>query len=117
MTKKNTITIPASGTEQFIPLNRLKKSPHNARKSPHPAEAIEALAASISVHVMLQSPVVEPEQDEDGKVTGNYLVTIGEGRRFEHLLRVKRKEITKSAPVRCVLDTAHNAQRSALPRT
>ncbi|MBS0476861.1 MAG: hypothetical protein JSR28_17155, partial [Proteobacteria bacterium] len=36
-----------SGAEIEIPLNRLKKSPRNVRKTPHSAEAIEALAASI----------------------------------------------------------------------
>jgi hypothetical protein len=36
----------ASGSEIFVPLNRLKKSPKNARKTPHGEAAIEALAAS-----------------------------------------------------------------------
>jgi hypothetical protein len=65
---------------------------------------------------VLQSPVVEPEFDGK-KPTGNYLVTIGEGRRLAQLLRAKRKEITKSEPIRCILDTARNASRSASPRT
>jgi hypothetical protein len=34
-------------TTLFIPLNRLKKSPKNVRKTPHPQADIEALAASI----------------------------------------------------------------------
>ena len=34
--------IPASGTEMFIPLNKLKKSPKNARKTPHSEAMIEA---------------------------------------------------------------------------
>jgi ParB family chromosome partitioning protein len=37
-----------SGTEIFIPLNKLKKSPKNARKTPHSEAAIEAYAASIA---------------------------------------------------------------------
>ncbi|WP_229195414.1 ParB/RepB/Spo0J family partition protein [Bradyrhizobium acaciae] len=116
MTKKNntkTITIPASGTVLDIPLNKLKKSPRNVRKVPHPAADIEALAASIAANGMLQSPVVEPEI-KDGKPTGSYLVTIGEGRRLAQLLRAKRKEIAKDAPVRCVIDTEHNATEISL---
>ena len=57
---------------------------------------------------MLQNPVVEPEL-KDNKPTGFYLVTIGEGRRQAQLLRAKRKEITKTEPIRCVVDTAHDA--------
>jgi len=32
----------------LIPLNKLKKSPNNARKTPHSEAAIEAYAASIA---------------------------------------------------------------------
>src|SRR5689334_16602662 len=109
MSKKKTVTLPESGTVLFIPLNKLKKSPNNARKTPHPRADIEALAASIAANGMLQSPVVEPERDGSGAPTGAYLVTIGEGRRQAQLLRAKRKEIGKAEPIRCVLDTAHNA--------
>ena len=118
MTKKKTAktedALPASGTEQFIPLNRLKKSPRNARKTPHPADAIEALAASIAAHSVLQSPVVEPEYDDDGNATGHFLVTIGEGRRLALLLRAKRKEIAKTEPIRCVVETEHDAEEISL---
>jgi ParB family chromosome partitioning protein len=106
--RKNADAPAASGTVQIIPLNRLKKSPRNARKTPHPKADIEALAASIAVHGMLQSPVVEPET-KDGKATGYYLVTIGEGRRQAQLLRVKRKQIAKTEPIRCIVETAHDA--------
>lgn len=68
-----------TGTEIEIPLNKLKKSPRNARKVPHSDAAIEALAASIGAKKLLQKPVVEPERDEAGGVTGFWLVTIGEG--------------------------------------
>jgi ParB family chromosome partitioning protein len=98
----------------FIPLHRLKKSPRNARTTPHPKADIEALAASIAAKGLLQNLVVEPEHDDDGKETGYYLVTIGEGRRLAHLLRAKRKEIKKTEPVRCVLDTEHNAHEISL---
>lgn len=106
--KASVATKASNGTEQFIPLNRLKKSPRNARKTPHPSADIEALAASIKAHGMLQAPVVEPEM-KDGKPTGFYLVTIGEGRRQAQLLRVKRKEIAKTEPIRCTIETAHDA--------
>ena len=38
---------PMSGVELFVPLNKLRKSPKNARKVPHSEAVIEALAASI----------------------------------------------------------------------
>jgi 2-iminobutanoate/2-iminopropanoate deaminase len=72
------------GSTLFTPLNRLKKSPRNARTTPHPKADIEALAASIAAKGLLQNLVVEPEREEDGKVTGYYLVTIGEGRRLAY---------------------------------
>lgn len=112
-TRKNAPAPVASATEQFIPLNRLKKSPRNARKTPHTAMDIEALAASIHAHGLLQAPVVEPEIKDD-KPTGSYLVTIGEGRRQAQLLRAKRKEITKTEPIRCVVDTAQDAYEISL---
>jgi ParB family transcriptional regulator, chromosome partitioning protein len=98
-----------SGAEIFIPLNNLKKSPKNVRKMPHSEAAIEAYAASIAAKGILQNLVVEPELDADGAGTGFYFVTIGEGRRLAQLLRVKRKEIKKTEPIRCIVDTANEA--------
>jgi len=92
----------------LIPLLKLKKSPRNARKTPHSKAEIEALAASIQAKGMLQNLVVEPEFDDAGARTGFYLVQIGEGRRQAQLLRVKRKQIQDSEPVRCVIDTAND---------
>ncbi|MBI2715686.1 MAG: ParB/RepB/Spo0J family partition protein [Rhizobiales bacterium] len=103
-----------SGAVLFIPLNKLKKSPKNARKTPHGEAEIEALAASIAVKGLLQNLVVEPERDPDGAETGYYLVTIGEGRRLAQLLRAKRKQIKKTEPMRCVLDTEHDAHEISL---
>jgi ParB family transcriptional regulator, chromosome partitioning protein len=57
---------------------------------------------------ILQNLVVEPELDGDGLATGFYFVTIGEGRRLAQLLRVKRKEIKKTEPIRCIVDTAND---------
>ncbi|WP_409998036.1 ParB/Srx family N-terminal domain-containing protein [Bradyrhizobium sp. SZCCHNRI1001] len=99
---KNADTLQASGTEQFIPLNRLK-NPATPARCRTPGGAIDALAASIAAHGLLQSPVVEPERDDDGRPTGKFLVTIGEGRRLALLLRAKRKEIAKTEPIRCTL--------------
>ena len=106
-----------SGAVIDIPLNKLKKSPKNARKTPHAEAAIEALAASIAAKGMLQAPVVEPEVGEDGEPTGFWLVTIGEGRRLAMLLRAKRKEVRKAEPVRCVVDTSSPLVRGAFAQT
>jgi ParB family chromosome partitioning protein len=103
-----------SGAVIDIPLNKLKKSPKNARRTPHGEAAIEALAASIAAKGMLQAPVVEPEVGEDGQPTGFWLVTIGEGRRLAMLLRVKRKEVRKAEPVRCVVDLANDPHEISL---
>lgn len=102
------------GTTVFIPLNKLKKHPKNARKTPHSEASIEAKAASIAAKGILQNLVVEPEADADGAPTGFYLVSIGEGRRQAQMLRVKRKQIKKTEPIRCVIDTANDAAEISL---
>jgi ParB family chromosome partitioning protein len=83
MSAKSVETVE-NGTEIFIPLNKLKKSPKkspkNARKTPHSEAAIEACAASIDAKGILQNLVVEPELDGEGAPTGCYFVTIGDGR-------------------------------------
>ena len=103
-----------SGAVLDIPLNKLKKSPKNARRTPHGEAAIEALAASIAAKGMLQAPVVEPEVGEDGTPTGFWLVTIGEGRRLAMRLRAKRKEVSKTAPVRCLVDLDNDPHEISL---
>lgn len=107
-------TKAVSGVEIFVPLNKLKKSPNNARKVPHGEAAIEALAASIQHKGLIQNLVIEPETKEDGTPTGCYLVTAGEGRRLAMLLRAKRKQIRKSEVVRCWLDTANDPSEISL---
>ena len=114
MSAKLVETSPASGTGVFIPLNKLKKSPKNARKTPHSEAAIEAYAASIAAKGILQNLVVEPELDGEGAATGFYFVTIGEGRRLAQLLRVKRKEIKKTEPIRCIVDTDNDPHEISL---
>lgn len=97
-----------------VPLNKLKTSPRNARRTPHAQADIAALAASIAVKGVLQAPVVEPETDAEGAPTGFYLVTIGEGRRLALALMAKRKTIRKTAPVRCVVDLSHDPHEISL---
>ncbi|MDH0612679.1 MULTISPECIES: ParB/RepB/Spo0J family partition protein [unclassified Agrobacterium] len=103
-----------NGAALFVPLNKLKKSPRNARKTPHSGAHIEALSASIAAKGMLQNLVVEPETNAEGEPTGSYFVTIGEGRRLAQLLRLKRKQIKKTEPIRCVLDTENDAAEISL---
>lgn len=107
MTTK-TEPIAASGVEVWIPLNKLKKSPSNARHTPHGEAAIEALAASIHAKGMLQNLIVQPECDRAGKETGCYFVTAGEGRRLAQLLRAKRRQILKTEPIRCIVDATND---------
>ena len=119
MTKTSTSRTTAqtpnrNGSEVFIPLNKLKKSPRNARKIPHSQASIEAKAASIAAKGILQNLVVEPELDAAGAETGFFLVTIGEGRRLAQLLRAKRKQIKKTELIRCVIDTVNDAQEISL---
>ena len=105
---------PGHGAEVVVPLNRLKASPKNARKTPHGAATIEALAASIRAKGVLQPPVVEVERDGEGVPTGNYLVTIGEGRRQGLRLLAKRKQIKRTHPVRCIVDAENDAHEISL---
>jgi ParB family chromosome partitioning protein len=111
---EQTETLPTSGDVIYVPLHKLKKSPRNARRTPHAKADIEALAASIAVKGVLQNPVVEPEMDEVGSPTGFYLVTIGEGRRLAQCLRVKRKQIKKTELVRCVVDRTNDPHEISL---
>ena len=97
-----------------VPLNKLKKSPRNARRTPHAPDEIEALAASIVAKGVLQAPVVEPETDAEGAPTGAYLVTIGEGRRLALRLLASRKRIKKTHAVRCVVDLANDPHEISL---
>ncbi|MFZ5617654.1 MAG: ParB/RepB/Spo0J family partition protein [Pseudomonadota bacterium] len=113
-TKANATPVIENGATVFIPLNKLKKHPKNARKTPHSEASIEAKAASIAVKGILQNLVVEPELDAEGQPTGFYLVSIGEGRRLAQLLRAKRKEIKKTEPIRCVIDTENDAAEISL---
>ena len=111
---QQTEVIHQDGDVIDVPLNKLKKSPRNARRMPHAEADIEALAASIAVKGVLQAPVVEPETDEAGTATGFYLVSIGEGRRLALALLAKRKIIKKAEPVRCVVDLSNDPHEISL---
>ncbi|WP_292227720.1 ParB/RepB/Spo0J family partition protein [Brevundimonas sp.] len=106
--------VPVHGAEVIVPLNRLKASPKNARKTPHSPATIEAFAASIKAKGVLQPPVVEVERDGEGVPTGNYLVTIGEGRRQGLRLLAKRKAIKRTHPVRVIVDAENDAHEISL---
>lgn len=114
MTKHIDTTALAVGGQVFIPLDRLKKSPRNARKAGHTEADIQALAASIATKGILQNLVVEPERDEKGGETGFYLTTIGEGRRLAQRLRAERGDIEPSEPMPCVIDTENDAVEISL---
>ena len=105
---------PRHGAELIVPLNRLKASPRNARKTPHSPATIEAFAASIRAKGVLQPPVVEIERKADGTATGNYLVTIGEGRRQGLRLLARRKAIKRTHPVRVIVDAENDAHEISL---
>ncbi len=110
-TTANTVPTVEHGATVFIPL---KKHPKNARKTPHSEASIEAKAASIAAKGSLQNLVAEPETNAEGEPTGFYLVSIGEGRRLAQNLRANRKEIKKTEPIRCVIDTANDAAEISL---
>ena len=113
-TAQTEATAPQHGAEVIVPLNRLKASPRNARKTPHSPATIEAFAASIKAKGVLQPPVVEIERDGEGAPTGNYLVTIGEGRRQGLRLLAKRKAIKRTHPVRVIVDAENDAHEISL---
>jgi ParB family chromosome partitioning protein len=85
-----------------IPLNRLKSSPANVRKTGADL-GLEEFAASIAAHGLIQPLVVEPERNGEGDETGHYLVTAGERRRKALRILVKQKRIKKTEPIPCVV--------------
>ncbi len=91
-------------TTTEISLAKLVPSPVNTRRTGAGA-GIEALAASIRAHGLLQSLVVRPKLDGSGEPTGRYEVVAG-GRRLAALkLLAKQKRIAKGAVIPCrVLD-------------
>lgn len=109
----STNTVP-SGFQTLIPLDRLIKSPDNARKTPHSAASLASLRASIAAKGVLQNLIVKPETGEDGAETGFYYVTAGEGRRLAQIARAKDGEIPRDTPMPCVIRETDDAAEVSL---
>ena len=91
-------------TTTEISLAKLYPSPANARRT-RTGLGIEALAASIQAHGLLQSLVVRPSLDGRGKATGKYEVVAGARRLAALKLLAKCRRITKGTAIPCrVLD-------------
>lgn len=74
-------------------------------RPPDGEAAIEAHAASVGTKCILQNLVVEPELDREGRPRGLQTAC--------WLLRVTRKEIKKTEPIRSIIDTANDPHESA----
>ena len=86
-----------------VPLAKLVPSGKNVRRTGREA-GIEELAASITVHGLLQSLSVRPVLDAEGAETGKFSVT-GGGRRLAALkLLAKRKRIAKTYAVPVIVN-------------
>ncbi len=88
---------------QPIPFNKLVLSQSNVRQV-KAGESIEDLAASIERRGgLIQSLHVRPVLDEAGRETGMYEVPAG-GRRYRALeLLIKKKRLTRTAPIPCIV--------------
>ena len=97
----NTVTT----TTTDISLAKLIPCPANVRRT-GAGLGVDALAASIQAHGLLQSLVVRPKLDSEGQASDRYEVVAG-GRRLAALkLLAKQKRITKGTAIPCrVLDT------------
>lgn len=94
-----------------VTLSKLIPSAHNVRRTGR-ENGIEELAASIAAHGLLQSLSVRPVLDGEGAETGKYEV-IGGGRRLAALrLLAKRKQISKSVPVPCLIADGEGGELS-----
>jgi ParB family chromosome partitioning protein len=95
MNAKNTLV-----TIRDIPLSKLVPSPINVRRTDRQS-GIEALAASIAAHGLLQNLTVQPAADGKGNKSGKFEVLAG-GRRLAALqLLAKQKRLAKDAPIPC----------------
>ncbi len=97
-----TSTVTTTTTD--ISLAKLIPCPANVRRT-GAGSGVDALAASIQAHGLLQSLVVRPKLDSEGQASDRYEVVAG-GRRLAALkLLAKQKRITKSTAIPCrVLD-------------
>ncbi|NOG74233.1 ParB/RepB/Spo0J family partition protein [Roseicella sp. DB1501] len=110
-----TETVTHTTTE--IALSKLDPSPANVRRT-GAGLGVEALAASIAAHGLLQSLAVRAKLDGAGRETGRFEVVAG-GRRLAALrLLAKGKRLAKHAPIPCrVLDGANDAEASLAENT
>ena len=112
MSVKHAETIVESGTE----VSSRSTSSRNPRRTP----ARRRTARRRSKPMRRASPrrafckIWSSNRNCDRTATGFYSVTIGEGRRLAQLLRVKRKEIKKTEPIRCIVDTANDPHEISL---
>ena len=91
-------------TTTTISLAKLIPSPANARRTGIKL-GIEALAASIQAHGLLQSLVVQPKLDDMGEASGRYEVVAGARRLAALKLLARQKHLAKSSAIPCrVLD-------------
>ena len=96
----NTVTY----TTTEISLAKLTPSPANVRRT-GAGVGIEALAASIQAHGLLQSLVVRPKLDKEGQATERYEVVAGARRLAALKLLAKCRRIAKGTAIPCrVLD-------------
>ena len=76
--------------------------------------SIEELADDIARRTLLQSLTVRPIHDADGAETGLFEIPAG-GRRYRALeLLVKRKQLSRTAPIPCVVRTEGLAEEDSL---
>lgn len=96
-----------------VPLNKLKPSPANVRRTGQD-QGIAELAASIAAHGLINPLRVEPELDAYGKATGAYLVHAGERRRRALLHLAAEKTLKKSEPIPCLPRGVSPAEEESL---
>ena len=96
-----------------IPFNKLVLSQANVRTI-KAGVSIEELAEDIARRTLLQSLTVRPVLDEEGAETGMFEVPAG-GRRYRALeLLVKKRRLSRTAPVPCVVRTEGFAEEDSL---
>ncbi|WP_375458571.1 ParB/RepB/Spo0J family partition protein [uncultured Enterovirga sp.] len=96
-----------------VPLNKLHLSQANVRRI-KAGVSIEELAEDIARRGLLQSLSVRPVLDADGDETGAFEVPAG-GRRFEALkLLVKKKRMSATVKVPCIVRTDGVAEEDSL---
>jgi ParB family chromosome partitioning protein len=96
-----------------IPLNKLSASDHNVRRTGRTL-GLDALAASIAAHGLLQNLTVIPVRARNGKETGKYQVIAG-GRRLAALKALaEASTIAKDAAVGCLVHDDSVAEEISL---